>query len=196
MARQVARVVPAGWLRTTADAALHDIDVSGIPPALAMGGTRQDNETVGPGKPSPETGVSPDMDTAEMKELGLACSTTPGVMTCSRRFTLLLAGALLTACAGGDAADRHSLATPQSVAKAIGCTYGGSDIEEDGVKEGGSCGDELRIFTFATNENRDGWFAVAQDPGRKYLVGDKWVVSADSAATLKAAREKIGGEID
>ena len=136
------------------------------------------------------------MDTADEKDLGVARPTTPGFMRCSRFFALLLAGALLTACDGGDAAHGRSFATPQSVAKAIGCTYGGSDIEEDGVKEGGSCGDELRIFTFATNKNRDTWFAVAQDPGRKYLVGDKWVVSADSVATLEAARKQIGGEID
>jgi len=116
-------------------------------------------------------------------------------MTCARVSMLLVAGALLTAFGGGDAADGQSFATPQGAA-VIDCTYGGSDIEEDGVKEGGSCGDQLRIFTFATNENRDTWFAVAQDPGRKYLVGDRWVVSADSAATLEAARKKIGGEID
>ena len=95
-----------------------------------------------------------------------------------------------------NSASERSFNDPQSLAKAIGCTYGGSDIEEEGVKEGGSCGDEVRIFTFASNENRDNWFAVAQDPGRKYLVGDKWVVSADTAATLTAAQEKIGGEIN
>jgi len=110
---------------------------------------------------------------------------------------VLLAGSLLTACGGGggDSASERSFDAPQSLAKAIGCTYGGSDIEEEGVEEGGSCGDEMRIFTFATNENRDSWFAVAQDPGREYLVGDRWVVSADTAETLKAAQEKVGGEI-
>jgi hypothetical protein len=93
------------------------------------------------------------------------------------------------------AASERSFDAPQSLAKVIGCGYGGSDIEEEGVKEGGSCGDEIRIFTFASNKNRDTWFAVAQDPGREYLVGDKWVVSSDAAATLKAAHEKVGGEI-
>jgi len=162
-----------------------------------MGGTRQDNQRGRPGKPCPGAGVSPVVRTADEKELHMACPTTPGFMTCTRLARLLLAGAVLTACAGGsDAANGDSFATPQSLAMVIGCTYGGSDIEEDGLKEGGSCGDELRIFTFATNENRDNWFAVAQDPGRKYLVGDKWVVSAGSAATLKAAQKKIGGEID
>ena len=112
---------------------------------------------------------------------------------------LLLAGSLFTACGGdsdGHPPGERSVGTPQSLAKAIGCSYGGSDIEEEGVKVGGSCGDEVRIFTFASNNDRDNWFAVAQDPGRKYLVGDKWVVSADTAATLKAAQANVGGEIN
>jgi hypothetical protein len=124
----------------------------------------------------------------------LASATVAATRLCAA----LLAGSLLTACGGdgdGDSARERSFDTPQSLAKAIGCTYGGSDIEEEGVKEGGSCGDEVRIFTFASNSNRDNWFAVAQDPGRKYLVGEKWVVSADTAATLKAAQENVGGEI-
>ena len=117
-------------------------------------------------------------------------------MAATQLCAVLLAGSLLTACGGdSDSASQRSFDAPQSLAKAIGCTYGGSDIEEEGVKAGGSCGDEVRIFTFASNKNRDSWFAVAQDPGRKYLVGDKWVVSADTAGTLKAAQEKVGGEI-
>ena len=72
--------------------------------------------------------------------------------------------------------------------------HGGSDIEEEGVKEGGSCGDEVRIFTFVSTRTGT-WVAVAHDPGRRNTVGDKWVVSADTAATLKAAPARVGSQI-
>lgn len=99
--------------------------------------------------------------------------------------------------AGGTGSSTEpSFDDPESLAHAIGCPYGGSDIEEVGVEEGGSCGDEVRIFTFASNEHRDRWFSEAQDPGRVYLVGDRWVISADTATTLEAAQVTVGGEID
>ncbi len=103
----------------------------------------------------------------------------------------LLALAALTACGGGDGG--NSFDSPQAIADEIGCDYeGGSD--ELFVKDGGSCGN-VSVYTFKDNATRDKYVEAASSFGGTYLVGDKWVVSAESAAPLQEARDKIGGEI-
>jgi hypothetical protein len=102
---------------------------------------------------------------------------------------LTLAG--LTACGGGDGGE--SFDSPQAIADEIGCDYEGGSGELF-VKEGGSCGD-VSIYTFKDNATRDQYVKAASSFGGTYLVGDKWVVSAESADPLQEARGKIGGEI-
>jgi hypothetical protein len=104
---------------------------------------------------------------------------------------LLLTLAGLTACGGGDGEDTFD--SPQAIADEIGCNYqGGSD--ELFVKDGGSCGN-VSVYTFKDNATRDKYVEAASSFGGTYLVGDKWVISAESAAPLQKARDKIGGEI-
>jgi hypothetical protein len=102
--------------------------------------------------------------------------------------------ALLAACSDGDTSSHRSFRTPQSLAAAIGCTFEADESEEEGVRASGSCG-QVRIYTFASTPEQDGWFGVAQDAGRVYLVGHRWVVSADTESTLEGVQAKVGGEI-
>ena len=53
----------------------------------------------------------------------------------------------------------------------------------------------MSVYTFKDNVTRDKYVEAASSFGGTYLVGDKWVVSAESAAPLQQARDKIGGEI-
>jgi hypothetical protein len=53
----------------------------------------------------------------------------------------------------------------------------------------------VSVYTFKDNATRDKYVEAASSFGGTYLVGDKWVVSAESAAPLQEARDKIGGEI-
>jgi hypothetical protein len=113
-------------------------------------------------------------------------------MTTKRLVCLtVLAVAGVTACGGG--AEEAAFDSPRAIADEIGCEYeGGSD--ELFVKEGGSCGD-VAIYVFKDNANRDQYVEAASSLGGTYLVGDKWVVSAESADQLQGARDKIGGDI-
>jgi hypothetical protein len=102
----------------------------------------------------------------------------------------VLAVAGVTGCGGGD--EEAAFDSPRAIADEIGCEYeGGSD--ELFVKEGGSCGD-LAIYMFKDNASRDQYVEAAFSFGGTYL-GDKWVVSAESADPLQEARDKIGGDI-
>jgi hypothetical protein len=102
--------------------------------------------------------------------------------------SVVLVVAVTAACGGDDTRSHRSFRTPQSLAGAIGCTFTADESEqEEGVRASGSCG-QVRIYTFATTPEQDGWFAVAQDAGRVYLVGHRWVVSADTRSTLERVR--------
>jgi hypothetical protein len=103
--------------------------------------------------------------------------------------SVVLLSLIAVAGCGGDGED--TFASPQAIADEIGCNYqGGSD--ELFVKEGGSCGN-VSVYTFKDNATRDKYVEAASSFGGTYLVGDKWVIRAESAAPLQKARDKVGG---
>ncbi|MEU0809633.1 hypothetical protein [Streptomyces sp. NPDC005970] len=52
------------------------------------------------------------------------------------------------------------------------------------------------FLSFVTTKGQRDWLGYAQMYGGTYLVGNRWVVSAESMRTLKEARGKLGGTIE
>ncbi|MGY0056541.1 hypothetical protein ACWY4P_08270 [Streptomyces sp. LZ34] len=52
------------------------------------------------------------------------------------------------------------------------------------------------FLSFVTAKGQQDWLGYAQMYGGSFLVGNRWVVSADSMRSLKAARDKLGGTIE
>lgn len=52
------------------------------------------------------------------------------------------------------------------------------------------------FLSFVTAKGQRDWLDYAQMYGGTYLVGNRWVISAESMRTLKEARDKLGGTIE
>ncbi|MES4905561.1 MULTISPECIES: hypothetical protein [unclassified Streptomyces] len=52
------------------------------------------------------------------------------------------------------------------------------------------------FLSFVTAKGQRDWLDYAQMYGGSFLVGNRWVVSAESMSSLKAARDKLGGAIE
>lgn len=104
-----------------------------------------------------------------------------------------LCAVVLTGCGGSGGPD---VSSGQDVADAVGCTGFENDSEEMFVSEGGTCtldGEEIQVYYFADNAARDNYVDVAKQFGANMLMGDHWVVSAESA-TLDKIKADIGGD--
>ncbi|MEU3724090.1 hypothetical protein [Streptomyces sp. NPDC031705] len=53
-----------------------------------------------------------------------------------------------------------------------------------------------RMTTFAAEQGLRSWLAETRVYGGVYLVGDRWVVTAQSADALTALRERLGGTLE
>ncbi|MFJ8108820.1 hypothetical protein [Streptomyces sp. NPDC096132] len=130
-----------------------------------------------------------------------------GVPVCAVAAALLLAG-----CGGGGgggdeeraAASKSAVPsarpmTLEALGKAVGC--------ETAPKEGGktldfrqgvckSADGDYVLLTFDTAEGQRGWLDTAQMYGGVYLVGNRWVLSADPRSAMEKARAELGGTIE
>jgi hypothetical protein len=122
-----------------------------------------------------------------------------------RRTPVLIAAAALAtlaACSSGGGSSpsstSSSFATPQDIASRLDCT---SPVKSDEimVREAITCdygSDTLEIVTFNDNGQRDSWKKIASGVGGGvYVVGDKWLVSADSTATATNVQRTVGGKV-
>jgi hypothetical protein len=114
------------------------------------------------------------------------------------RRAVLLALALLLALAGcggdrseGTTPDPAKPLTVGQLADKLGCFYEGGSTELY-VQEGGPCGD-YSLYTFRDNTTRDSYVETTSVFGGNLLVGERWVVSADTPALIDAAKAKLGG---
>ncbi|MFE7185255.1 hypothetical protein [Streptomyces erythrochromogenes] len=110
---------------------------------------------------------------------------------------------LCAGCAGHAATPvaAEAAATPgttiEQIATAIGCTPEVS-VEADELRQGG-CGTgqgAYRMATFAAQKGLRAWLDEARAYGGVYLVGDRWVVTTQSADALNALRERLGGSVE
>ncbi|WKV70761.1 hypothetical protein AW27_004040 [Streptomyces sp. PCS3-D2] len=112
--------------------------------------------------------------------------------------TVLLSGG----CAGHAAVPASAEAgTPgtsiEEIAKAIGCTAEVS-VEAEELRQGGCETGQgaYRMATFAARDGARAWLDEARAYGGIYLVGDRWVVTTQSADALNALRERLGGSVE
>lgn len=97
--------------------------------------------------------------------------------------------------AGGGPAGRT--ATVEELASALGCTA--ESVTEAEELRQGACGTgrgAYRLTTFATEEGLRSWLAETRVYGGVYLVGNRWVVTAQSPEALTALRERLGGTVE
>lgn len=88
--------------------------------------------------------------------------------------------------------------TLEGLAEAVGC----GEPEEAGKTldyRQGTCesdGAEYVLLTFDATKGQREWLDVAQMYGGVYLVGDRWVLSAEPRSAMESARGRLGGTIE
>ncbi|MEK8169610.1 hypothetical protein NKH77_06750 [Streptomyces sp. M19] len=99
-------------------------------------------------------------------------------------------------------ADRQGRPAPLTrIADAIGCaaTVTVTVTTDAAELRQGACRTrtgEFRMVTFATGDGRRDWLAEARAYGGTYLVGDRWIVTAQKADALTALRGTLGGTVE
>ncbi|APU43204.1 hypothetical protein [Streptomyces sp. TN58] len=85
----------------------------------------------------------------------------------------------------------------EEIATAIGCTAE-VGVEADELRQGGcqTAQGAFRMATFAAQQGLRAWLDEARAYGGVYLVGDRWVVTTQSADALNALRERLGGSVE
>ncbi|WP_326586800.1 hypothetical protein [Streptomyces sp. NBC_01294] len=85
----------------------------------------------------------------------------------------------------------------EEIATAIGCTAEVS-VEAEELRQGGCETGQgpYRMATFAADTGLRSWLTEAQTYGGLYLVGDRWVVTAQTTEALTALRERLGGSLE
>ncbi|EFL18846.1 hypothetical protein [Streptomyces sp. C] len=88
-------------------------------------------------------------------------------------------------------------ATVEELASALGCTAE-SITEADELRQAACAGGQgsYRLTTFAAEEGLRSWLAETRVYGGVYLVGNRWVVTAQSPQALTALRERLGGTLE
>lgn len=110
-------------------------------------------------------------------------------------------GSAHPAAKAGSASGAPSPGTPsttiEEIAAAIGCAAEVS-VQAEELRQGGceSTQGPFRIATFAAEQGMRSWLTEAQAYGGLYLVGDRWVVTAQSAEALGGLRGRIGGSLE
>ncbi|WP_405977540.1 hypothetical protein [Streptomyces sp. NBC_00158] len=97
--------------------------------------------------------------------------------------------------AGGSPAGRT--ATVEELASALGCTAELS-TQADELRQGACETGQgaYRLTTFAAEEGLRSWLAETRVYGGVYLVGNRWVVTAQSPEALTSLRERLGGTVE
>ncbi|MFD0353389.1 hypothetical protein ACFVHW_06495 [Streptomyces sp. NPDC127110] len=97
--------------------------------------------------------------------------------------------------AGGSPAGKGT--TVEELASALGCTAE-SITEADELRQGACATGQgaYRLSTFAAEAGLRSWLAETRVYGGVYLVGERWVVTAQSADALTALRERLGGTLE
>ncbi|MFJ2747024.1 MULTISPECIES: hypothetical protein [unclassified Streptomyces] len=84
----------------------------------------------------------------------------------------------------------------EQIATAIGCTAE-VNVEAEELRQGGCEAGQViyRMVTFAAEQGLHSWLTEARMYGGIYLVGDRWVVTAQTQEALTTLRGRLGGEL-
>lgn len=85
----------------------------------------------------------------------------------------------------------------EELASALGCTAELS-TQADELRQGACETGQgaYRLTTFAAEEGLRSWLAETRVYGGVYLVGNRWVVTAQSPEALTSLRERLGGTVE
>ncbi|MEU1518018.1 hypothetical protein ABZ490_38740 [Streptomyces sp. NPDC005811] len=124
----------------------------------------------------------------------------------------LTAAALLAGCGGGsgDGGEERTAATKsaaptarpmtlEALGKAVGCTTAPQEAGKTLDFRQGVCKSadaQFVLLTFDTTEGQRGWLDTAMIYGGVYLVGNRWVLSADPRTEMEKLRGELGGKIE
>ncbi|MFC4500817.1 MULTISPECIES: hypothetical protein [Streptomyces] len=90
--------------------------------------------------------------------------------------------------------------TLEALGKAVGCEGAPKEAGKTLDFRQGVCksadGAQYVLLTFDTDDGQRGWLDTAQLYGGVYLVGKRWVLSADPRSAMEAARAELGGTIE
>ncbi|MFI7499032.1 hypothetical protein ACIBVL_11065 [Streptomyces sp. NPDC049687] len=128
-----------------------------------------------------------------------------GAPVCVAAAALLLAG-----CGGGGDDAKPTAATKsaapsarpmtlEALGKAVGCETAPKEAGKTLDYRQGLCDSadaEYVLVTFDTTEGQRAWLDTAQMYGGVYLVGNRWVLSADPRSAMEKARTELGGTIE
>ncbi|MER5432140.1 hypothetical protein [Streptomyces sp. NPDC002588] len=120
------------------------------------------------------------------------------------------AALLLAGCGGGDDDAKPAAATKsaapsarpmtlEALGKAVGCTTKPKEAGKTLDYRQGLCDSadaKYVLVTFDTADGQSGWLDTAQMYGGVYLVGNRWVLSADPRSAMEKARAELGGTIE
>lgn len=107
------------------------------------------------------------------------------------------AGAKETAAESAKGAAAAGPATSiEQIATAIGCTAE-VNVEAEELRQGGCEAGQViyRMVTFAAEQGLKSWLTEARMYGGIYLVGDRWVVTAQTEEALTTLRGRLGGDL-
>lgn len=111
-------------------------------------------------------------------------------------------GASASAAAGegsgqGAGTKKAAPASLEKIASTIGCE---ADVTVDAkeLRQGACTTDRAKftLLTFSANQGQDGWLAEARDYGGTYLVGTRWIVTAEPKGALDTLQAQLGGSIE
>ncbi|MGW6984586.1 hypothetical protein ACWGE1_34910 [Streptomyces sp. NPDC054932] len=111
------------------------------------------------------------------------------------------AGASRTAAEADGTAAPTAPAAPgtslEQIATAIGCTAE-VNVEAEELRQGGCEAGQVvyRMITFTAEPGLRAWLTEARMYGGTYLVGDRWVVTAQKEEALNTLRGKLGGSLE
>ncbi|KUO08035.1 hypothetical protein AQJ58_32255 [Streptomyces sp. DSM 15324] len=124
----------------------------------------------------------------------------------------LTAALLLAGCGGGsgDGGEERTAAsksaaptarpmTLEAMGKAVGCTTAPQEAGKTLDFRQGVCKSahaQFVLLTFDTAEGQRDWLDTAMIYGGVYLVGDRWVLSADPRSEMEKLRGELGGKIE
>ncbi|MFI1646722.1 hypothetical protein ACH4XT_07230 [Streptomyces avidinii] len=107
------------------------------------------------------------------------------------------AGAKETAAESAKGAAAAGPATSiEQIATAIGCTAE-VNVEAEELRQGGCEAGQViyRMVTFTAEQGLKSWLTEARMYGGIYLVGDRWVVTAQTEEALTTLRGRLGGDL-
>lgn len=114
------------------------------------------------------------------------------------RVAALLIALLCGGCGGATLPDPPPVPEPlDRIAAALGCRAE-IVVDAEELREGACTvgAQPFRMATFSTAEGRGAWLSESRQYGGTYLVGDRWIVTAPSPASLTPAHTLLGGTLD